>query len=451
MSVLRKDGDQKTTKLERIGKVAEIRKDTVFNNIAHVVDLDLLRSSYQQLDGKKAVGIDGITKEAYGTKLEDNLQDLLRRIQGNAYKPKASRIVEIPKEDGSTRPLAIACFEDKLVQHAVNAVLTKIYEPLFLPSSYGFREGMNPHQALRALMKYSYQNTNGATVEIDLRKYFNSIPHSVLMDILREKISDKRFLKLVEKLIRSPTMVEGKAELNVLGVPQGSICSPIISNLYLHYVIDDWFAKISKTHMKGRAELVRFADDMVFIFQHQDDATRFYEVLPKRLEKFGLKLHEGKSSIIPSGSMAAKAAHEKGERLPTYKFLGFTCYWGLSRNKKFWRLKFKSRSDRFTAKLNGLRKHLKENLHQDTQQVAKRVKTVVQGWGNYHAISDNQRKVSAFILETKRILFKWRNRKGGRRKLSWERFVLFLQKINFPTNFKITSMFATYPIQAQAK
>lgn len=263
MSVLRKDGDQKTTKLERIGKVAETKKDTVFNNIAHVVDLDLLRSSYQQLDGKKAVGIDGITKEAYGTKLDDNLQDLLRRIQGNAYKPKASRIVEIPKEDGSTRPLAIACFEDKLVQHAVNAVLTKIYEPLFLPSSYGFREGMNPHQALRALMKYSYQNTNGATVEIDLRKYFNSIPHSVLMDILREKISDKRFLKLVEKLIRSPTMVEGKAELNILGVPQGSICSPIISNLYLHYVIDDWFAKINRTHMKGRADLVRFADDSV--------------------------------------------------------------------------------------------------------------------------------------------------------------------------------------------
>lgn len=190
---------------------------------------------------------------------------------------------------------------------------------------------------------------------------------------------------------------------------------------------------------------------LVFIFQHQDDATRFYEVLPKRLEKFGLKLHEGKSSTIPSGSMAAKAAHEKGERLPTYKFLGFTCYWGQSRNKKFWRLKFKSRSDRFTAKLNGLRKHLKENLHQDTQQVAKRVKTVVQGWVNYHAISDNQRKVSAFILETKRILFKWRNRKGGRRKLSWERFVHFLEEIHFPTNFKITSMFATYSIQAQAK
>ena len=173
MSVPRKDGDQKTTKLERIGKLAASKKDTVFNNIAHVVDLDLLRSSYQQLDGKKAVGVDGVTKIAYGINLEENLQSLLRSIQGNAYKPQASRIVEIPKEDGSTRPLAIACLEDKLVQHAVAAVLTKIYEPLFLPSSYGFREGMNPHQALQALTKYSYQNTNGAVVEIDLQKYFD--------------------------------------------------------------------------------------------------------------------------------------------------------------------------------------------------------------------------------------------------------------------------------------
>jgi RNA-directed DNA polymerase len=450
MSVPRKDGDQKTTKLERIGKLAANKKDTVFNNIAHVVDLDLLRSSYQQLDGMKAVGVDGVTKIAYGINLEDNLQSLLRSIQGNAYKPQASRIVEIPKEDGSTRPLAIACFEDKLVQHAVTAVLTKIYEPLFLPSSYGFREDMNPHQALQALTKYCYQNTNGAVVEIDLKKYFNSIPHAVLHDILRKKISDKRLLKLVEKLIRAPIMVDGKEVLNIIGVPQGSIASPILSNIYLHYVIDDWFAKISKTHMKGRADLVRFADDMVFIFQHQYDATRFYQVLPKRLKKFGLNLHEDKSSQIPSGSKAAEAAHDRGERIPTYKFLGFTCYWGLSRNKKFWRLKFKSRSDRFTAKLNGLRKYLKENLNQETQQVVSKVKTVVQGWVNYHAISDNERKVSAFILETKLILFKWRNRKGGRRKLSWERFAHFLQAINFPTNFKITSMFATCQIQAKA-
>jgi RNA-directed DNA polymerase len=173
MIVQTEDENQKTTKLERIGKRAMFRKDTVFNNIGHVVDLDLLRESYQLLDRKKAVGIDGVTKAAYGVKLEDNLQDLLARIRRYAYKPQASKLVEIPKEDGSTRPLAIACFEDKIVQLAVSKILTAIFEPQFLPCSYGYREGMNGHVALRALMKYSNQNRDGATIEIDLRKYFD--------------------------------------------------------------------------------------------------------------------------------------------------------------------------------------------------------------------------------------------------------------------------------------
>src|SRR5208283_2123376 len=162
MTVQTDDGNKKTTKLDRIGKRAKLKKDTVFNNIGHAVDLEMLRESYQQLDGKKAVGIDGVTKAIYGVKLEENLQDLLARIRRNAYKPQASKLVEIPKEDGSTRPLAIACFEDKIVQHLVSKILTAIYEPLFLPCSYGYREGTNGHEALRALMKYSNQNPNGA-------------------------------------------------------------------------------------------------------------------------------------------------------------------------------------------------------------------------------------------------------------------------------------------------
>lgn len=436
------DENQKTTKLERIDKRAKFRKDTVFNNIGYIVDLDLLSESYRQLDGKKAVGIDGVTKASYGEKLEENLQDLLARIRRNAYKPQASRLVEIPKEDGSTRPLAIACFEDKIVQHAVSKILTVIFEPQFLPCSYGYREGINGHEALRALMKYSNQNPSGATVEIDLRKYFDSIPHARLQGILREKISDKRFLKLVEKLIRAPTLVNERAELNRIGCPQGSICSPILSNIYLHYVIDSWFSEISKTHMRGRADMVRFADDMVFVFQFKEDAERFYKALPKRLEKYGLKLHEDKTSIIQSGSKVAKEAELRGERLPTYKFLGFTCYWGKSRNG-WWRLKFKSRSDRFAGKLKGLRKYLRESLSKETHETLERVKKVVVGWMNYNAISDNQRRVNSFILVSKRILFSWINRKGGKRKINWEKFGRLLKRVNYPSSFKTTSMFVT--------
>lgn len=207
-------GTQKTTKLECIGKRAMYRKETVFNNIGYVVDLDLLRECYHELEGKKAIGIDGVTKDAYGVKLEENLQGLLARIRRHAYKPQASRLVEIPKEDGSTRPLAISCFEDKIVQLAVSKILKAIFEPVFLPCSYGYREGMNGHEALRALMKHSNQFPNGATVEIDIQRYFNTIPHGKLQEILAEKISDKRFLKLIETLIRAPVMVNRKSELN---------------------------------------------------------------------------------------------------------------------------------------------------------------------------------------------------------------------------------------------
>lgn len=440
MIVHRQDKIHKTTKLDRISKLAETKTETVFNNIMHAVDLDLLRECYRQLDRNKAVGIDGVTKENYESKLEDNLQNLLKKIQGNTYKPQASKLVEIPKEDGSTRPLAISCFEDKIVQSAVAEIMQKIFEPLFLSCSYGYREGRNGHDALRALMKSSNQNPNGATVEIDLQKYFNSIPHAILQGILLQKIVDKRFLKLVEKLIRAPILVNEKAELNKIGCPQGSIISPILSNIYLHYVIDSWFNKISKTHIKGRAEMIRFADDMVFVFQNLEEAQRFYKVLPKRLEKFGLKLHEGKSSIIRSGKQAAAQAQARGERLPTYKFLGFVCYWGLSR-MGFWRLKFSSRADRFTAKLNGLRQYLKENLNQETRLILERAKRVVRGWINYHAISDNQRRVNSFICQSERILFCWINRKGGKRKMTWNKFSKLLEKLKYPNSFKIKSMF----------
>lgn len=434
------DDNQKTTKLDRIGKRAKFRKDTVFNNIGYTIDLDFLRENYHQLDGKKAVGIDKVTKEIYGKKLEENLQNLLVRIRRNAYKPQASRLVEIPKEDGSTRPLAISCFEDKIVQHAVAKILTAIFEPNFLPCSYGYREGISAHEALRALVKYNYQNQNGTTVEIDLRKYFNSIPHVNLQSILREKVSDKRFLKLVEKLIRAPILVNGKAELNIIGCPQGSIISPILSNIYLHHVIDNWFNEIRKTHLRGRAEEVRFADDMVFIFQTKEDAEKFYQVLPKRLEKYGLKLHVNKSSIIRSGGKAAREANKRGERLPTYKFLGFTCYWGKSR-EGWWRLKLKSRSDRVARKLKGLRRYLKESLSEGTFKTLLRVKKVVVGWINYNAISDNRWRVHSFILLSKRAIFSWINRKGGKRRMNWEKFGKLLKRIDFPNNFKTISMF----------
>ena len=235
-------------------------------------------------------------------------------------------------------------------------------------------------------------------------------------------------------------MVNGKAELNKVGTPQGSIISTILANIYLHHVMDTWFDRIKRSHMSGRADMVRFADDMVFVFQKKEDAEKFYKVLPKRLEKFGLKLHAEKSSKIGSGSKAAQEMASNGKRLPTYKFLGFTCYWGKSRNCR-WRLKYRSRSDRFTTKLKGLKKYLAERLNKETYETIDMVKLVVKGWVNYHAISDNQRRVSAFILQSKRILLKWINRKGGKRKMNWTKFSRLLKRVGYPERFKTTSMF----------
>lgn len=435
MSVHSNDGPTWSMKLERIGELSKQKKGLVFNNLGHIVCIDWFRELYQQLDGKKAIGIDGITKEKYGKNLEANLEDLIKRIRRGQYEPKPSRITEIPKEDGSTRPLAISCFEDKLVQLAVSTILDRIYEPLFLPCSFGFRPRLGCHDALKALVQATYEATRGSVIEIDIRKYFNTIPHGPLFEFLEIKISDYRFLGLIKTLVKAPTVQNGIVTKNELGSPQGSILSPILANIFLHHVVDEWFAEISKTHFKGAAKEIRYADDMVFVFHEAADAERFYRVLPKRLLKYGIEMHSDKSQMLPSGMWAAYWANKRGERIPVYKFLGFTCYWAQSKKRKtLWRLKLKSRSDRRTAKLKGLRQYLRENLNTpNIKLVLERLKSGVRGWVNYHAVSDNQKQVHNFIYESKRILYQWLNRRGSKRSWNWERVERLLDRIDYPT------------------
>ena len=430
------------TKLERIGELSAANKKLVFNNIGQLINADMLKEQYWQLNGKKAVGIDNVTKVSYGDALEENIRVLIQSIRRGTYKPKPARITDIPKEDGSTRPLAISCLEDKLVQLSVSTILGKIYEPLFLSCSYGFRPGKNCHDALRALQASVFPNMKGAIVEIDICKYFNTIPHEELMKLLRKKISDRRFLRLIEVLIKTP-IKEGKRVIaNTRGCPQGSIISPVLANIYLHHVIDEWFESIKDSHIRGRAELIRYADDMVFTFERQEEAQRFYRVLPKRLAKFGLELHASKSQVLPAGLSCAQQAKKQGRRIPTFNFLGFTCYWGKSKNGKFWRLKYMSRKDRFTVKLRGLREFLWKNLSaKRTKIILKTVVRVVRGWINYHNISDNSHRVEAFRKHVMRTIFKWVNRKGRKHPMRWNRLNRILDAMNFPKAGKVISMF----------
>jgi RNA-directed DNA polymerase len=413
----------------------------VFNNLGHVLTEDFLRAAYTDLPAGKAVGIDEVTKGDYDKNLESNIKQLHEKVRRGQYRPQAARIVQIPKEDGSTRPLAIACFEDKIVQKAVGRILEAVFEPLFLSCSYGFRPEHNCHKALRVLMKNSYKIEDGALIEIDIRKCFNRIPHDQLFAFLERKISDKRFLRLVKKLIMVPIQEDGNVEISIIGCPQGSNISPILCNIYLHYVIDEWFTEISVTHLKGKTELIRYADDMVFAFEHMEDAKRVFSVLGKRLNKYDLEIHEAKSALLPLGRQAAKRMEAQGERMPTFMFLGFIGCWGKAK-KGFWRLKFKSRADRFTATLKRCKKYLRENLNTpDEKELMASIRRRVRGWINYHAISDNQRRVRSFILEVKRMLFWWINRRSQCKAINWEQLQKKLEREQFPQTFKTKSMF----------
>ncbi|WP_232488973.1 reverse transcriptase domain-containing protein [Orientia tsutsugamushi] len=357
------------TKLERIKllssknqdiKFNNLNQDIKFNNLGHIIDLKMLEEQYKELDSKKAIGIDGITKADYGKKLKANLLSLLTRIRKWQYQAKPARITEIPKEDGGKRPLIISCFEDKIIESTVSKILNSVFEPIFLKYSYGFRPKLNAHDALRELNRLTYNFNKGAIVEIDITKCFNTIKHCELME----------FLRLVMKLIETPIIENGTIVTNKEGCRQGSIVSPILANVFLHYVIDSWFAKISKENLMGQTGMVRYCDDMVFVFEKETDAKRFYDVLPKRLNKYGLNINEAKSQMIKSGRDHAANLAKQDKKIASYNFLGFTCYWGKSRFGTTWRLKYTSRRDRFTEKLKGLRKYLRSQSAKYARQNA---------------------------------------------------------------------------------
>jgi hypothetical protein len=262
------------------------------------------------------------------------------------------------------------------------------------------------------------------------------------MEFLRRRISDERFLKLVRKWIETPIIENGAIALNKEVCRQGSIVSPILANIFLHYVVDSWFNKISQEHIHGEAGMVRYCDDMVFIFEKEEDARRFYDVLPKRLYKHGLSSNETKSQMLKSGRYHAENLAKEGKKLESYNFLGFTCYWGKSRFGLTWRLKYTTRRDRFTEKLKGLREYLRGQLNKRNKaQILLGVIRVVRGWTNYHGISDNQRRVRSFIYQSKHIIYWWFNRMGGKRKINWQGLAGILERVGFPKKWSTTSMF----------
>jgi RNA-directed DNA polymerase len=424
------------TKLDRIEMRARKDRASTFNNLGHILDLDLLRQSYGKLDGSKAVGIDGMTKEKYGRGLDVNLTELLLRIRCGSYHPQASRIVEIPKADGSTRPLAISCFEDKIVQEAVRQVVEKIFEPLFLNCSYGFRPKRNAHMAIAALdVHLSDQWNCHGMLDIDLRKYFDTIPHEPLIQILKTKIKDEKFLRLIIKLLKAPTSKEDGREIrNEVGSPQGSILSPLMANIYLHYVLDLWFVKANQEHFGNKARMVRYADDVVFTFSSMANAQLARQLITERLAIGGLTINDAKTQVIRCGSKEAARSAAEGQRMPSFTFLGFTHAWGIAINRKtgarFWRVKRSTAAKRFRAKLKEVTCFIKK--YRNRGSLLMHVKSVVQGYLNYAAITDNGKRTSQFVKRIKLVLFKWLNRRSQRKSFNWDKFITVLERVKFP-------------------
>lgn len=412
------------TDLTRIGKKARKQPDLVFTSLYHhIYDEDNLRACYDALDADKATGVDGVTKQEYGENLEENLRDLSRRLRRMGYRPGPKRRSYLPKPGSAKgRPLGISNLEDKIVELATKRTLEPIYEAVFEDSSYGYRPGRNQHQCLDALGRTIQQQKINHVVEADVKSFFDKVNHEWMVKFLRHRIGDERVIRLIIRMLKSGIMEDGLVRATEEGTPQGSILSPLLSNIYLHYVLDLWFSKRVSRQSRGQAYYFRFADDFLACFQYKSDAQDFQRRLQDRLEGFGLELSKEKTRCIEFGRFAREDAYKRDEKPKEFTFLGFTHYCG------------KSQKGYFKVKRRTSRKKLGQNLRKFTDwakkarcvlkkgEMLRQARARVIGHLSYYAITDNSERCSYYVYRTKRIVFKWLNRKSQRKAYTWDGF-----------------------------
>jgi RNA-directed DNA polymerase len=405
-----------------VREAAKRDKTMRFTALLHHVNPELLRASYFELKRQAAPGVDGMTWHEYGRNLEERIDDLLGRIHRGAYRAQPSKRAWIPKADGRQRPLGIAALEDKIVQQAVKTVLEQIYEEDFLGFSYGFRPGQSCHNALDALWVGIAHRKVNWVLDADIRGFFDNIDHEWLLKFLEHRIADRRILRLIRKWLKAGVSVDGQWSQTTVGTPQGSVISPLLANVFLHYVFDLWANQWRKRHARGSVIMIRYADDFVVGFQDRGDAERFLRELRKRFERFGLQLHPDKTRLIEFGRYAAERREERGDGRPeTFDFLGFTHCCGKTRKGKF-TIKRKSIAKRMRAKLQEIKLQLKLRMHAAVSEVGRWLRSVVQGWFNYHAVPGNFGCLAAFHTQVQRLwrrVLRRRSQKG--RKWTWNR------------------------------
>lgn len=407
--------------LDRVREAARQRKKEKFTALLHHVTVDLLEAAYSWLKRDAAPGVDGLTWRGYEQNLKDNLIDLHTRIHRGAYRALPSRRQYIPKSDGRQRPLGIAALEDKIVQRAVVEVLNSIYEEDFLGFSYGFRPGRGQHDALDALAVGITRTKVNWILDADIRSFFDEVSHKWMENFVEHRIGDRRVIRLIHKWLKAGVMEDGETKPTEVGTPQGAVASPLIANIYLHYVFDLWANWWRKHHAHGNMVIVRYADDITVGFEYEAEARRFWADLQKRMEKFSLSLHPEKTRLIEFGRHAAEQRAKRGLGKPkTFNFLGFTHICGRSRKGNF-QLVRKTRRDRMRTKLREIKEELRRRMHEPIPEQGKWLCQVVRGYFAYHAVPTSAKSLGTFryhVTELWRRALRCRSQKD---RTTWQR------------------------------
>jgi RNA-directed DNA polymerase len=415
--------------LVKVVERAQREPEGRFHALAHLIDVPALERAYRRQRADAAVGVDGVTKEQYGRELEANLQSLHARLKAQRYRHQPIRRVHIPKGQGKTRPIGISAFEDKLVQDAVREVLEAIYEQDFLRGSYGFRPGRSAHDAVRRLDQIVHRGEVRWIFEADIVSFFDSLDRTELKKMLEVRVADGALLRLIGKCLHVGVLdgeAYGEPEL---GTVQGSVLSPLLGNVYLHYVLDLWFETEVKPRLGGKATLIRYCDDFIIGFEREDDARRVLAVLGKRLGRFGLILHPDKTRLLPFGRPPQEQHSGKG--LATFDFLGFTFYWARSR-QGHWGMWCKTRRASLRRAKTAIYDWCRRHRHQPIEAQHAALGQRLRGHYNYCGVSGNFRSVLRVVEATKRAWYKWLCRRSQRKRLNWKRFVDLLRQFPLP-------------------
>jgi group II intron reverse transcriptase/maturase len=433
------------TKQQRVARLAKQSPQMGFTSLAYLIDIDWLQEAYRRTRKDAAAGVDGVTAEQYEANLKSNLEGLLNRVKAGTYQAPPVRRVHIPKGNSPTerRPIGIPTLEDKILQRAVAMVLEPIYEQDFYDCSFGFRPHRSAHQALEALWKQTMNGEGRWILEVDIRQFFDTLDHAHLREFIRYRVRDGVLRRLIGKWLKAGVLEEGEVKYPEAGSPQGGVISPVLANVFLHYVLDEWIGQVVKPRLRGKAFLVRYADDFVMGFTHEEDARRVLAVLPQRLGKYGLAIHPDKTRLI-AFQQPAKAAREKdtgsGPPMGTFTFMGFTHYWGRSPQGR-WVVKRKTASSRLSRALQSIALWCRANRHRPLKEQQHMLSLKLRGHFAYYGITGNFRSLACFRLEVGRRWRKWLNRRNRERTLDWNIFNRLLERYPLPSARVVHSVY----------